>query len=788
MSFDASILPVPETNLLSFCNDLDTSIVDDLGRDLVNIAKIGTIIIILLALLLIALNCLLEWYKWRCMKRHLEYTRQAWISDPTMYHSHPVAGAAPKVTLSDHNLLMLQANGSHPLLTRISNTLSARLRLSPSQHTHLQWFFHYIFHPPALACFLIGFFGLLSVQIQLFAMRPLVAKYSDRAASSVSDFSNTIATSINNSMYNQSATYANDVNGRVDAVQSTINQGVFGWVNGTTVTLNNTIVEFYNDVQTAVSTVFNGTILEQPAQEFIKCILGTKVDAIENGLTFMHDNLKVDIPRMNQTILILSPASVDEATKPIAVAALGDGSGDDQGLIGRLVNTYAESLKKERLMFGIFMGLWGFVVLMGLAVVLWHSYGKRLVEGRKRRRWEREQRAGIDGIVVPYKVGMQAGDEKVGGASRTDLPSFTPMPSPKAGGFNPFFLNHAAPSAESDDASHSRSLESLKKPQSEKSWDSFFGKKSRGKLTPGAISKPMKLMAIGQKAMGKERFVSDNEPSHEESSSSEQSQQGNRSTAWFGRIAGMLGRKQPESTGSTSDQGSFRERTRPNLRISIDRASSVRPEFPRLDNDHASDNSRDQNGLNSRWSASPDPTRHLTPWMNHITPTKSLHQQNRPPGLPFHPKPRHNASVPSDVDSVYADSMIVPVKPAPLALPLHHGFDRSRSRSGPGARTPPTPPPMNSPTYYLHPRALAPPPRKHRRSSSVPDWKMPNDNDKSITPVTRLLTTMHARQSSNVNPFVTPFDDEHRVTIDHASHASDVRRSIPTNPFDAIAL
>ena len=122
-----------------------------------------------------------------------------------------------------------------------------------------------------------------------------------------------------------------------------------------------------------------------------------------------------------------------------------------------------------------------------------------------------------------------------------------------------------------------------------------------------------------------------------------------------------------------------------------------------------------------------------------------------PPGLPFRPKPRHNASVPSDC----ADSMIVPVKPIPLSLPLHHGFDRSRSQSGPGARTPPTPPPMNSPTYYVQPRALAPRSRKHRHSSSVTDWKIPNDNDKLITPVTWSLITMHARQSSNVNPFVT---------------------------------
>ncbi|EEB98590.1 hypothetical protein MPER_01876 [Moniliophthora perniciosa FA553] len=196
------------------------------------------------------------------------------------------------------------------------------------------------FHAPALAVLLIGFFGLLSVQIQLFAIGSLEAIYAEKEAAAASDFSNTIATSINSSMYNQSAQYANDVNGRVDVMQSNLNNGVFGWVNGTTTTLNTTINELYNDIQNAVNTVFNGTILEQPAQEFIRCLIGTKVDAIENALTFLHDNLIINIPRVNETALVLSQDSVDEATKPIAAAAIGGGGDDNQGIVRKLINSY----------------------------------------------------------------------------------------------------------------------------------------------------------------------------------------------------------------------------------------------------------------------------------------------------------------------------------------------------------------------------------------------------------------------------------------------------------------
>ncbi|OBZ74548.1 Plasma membrane fusion protein PRM1 [Grifola frondosa] len=172
---------------------------------------------------------------------------------------------------------------------------------------HLQLFFHYVFHLPALACFLIGFFGLLCIELQLIAIGPLSHKYSQQAATSVSDFSNVIALSINVSMYNRSATYANAVNARVDSVQSTITDRMFGWVNGTTTMLNNTINTFYMGIQTAVSTGFNGMVLESPVQEFIRCLIGSKVNAIENALTFLHDNLYVDIPRVNETVLVLSP-------------------------------------------------------------------------------------------------------------------------------------------------------------------------------------------------------------------------------------------------------------------------------------------------------------------------------------------------------------------------------------------------------------------------------------------------------------------------------------------------
>ncbi|KAI0775765.1 hypothetical protein BD413DRAFT_470872 [Trametes elegans] len=750
LSFEVNALPVPQQNTVTFCDQMDVSVVDDLGRDLVKAVKIGIVIMIILIFLLIGANCALEWYKWRAMKQHLQRTREAWVTDPAVQHVAYSQTNVPVLDMSDHNLMCLQATTAHPLLIKLANRLSVLLRLSPSQYIHLQWFMHYVFHPPALACFLIGFFGLLSVQLQLLAIGPLAAKYSEQANQSVSDFSNLIATSINASMYNQSAAYASSVNGRVDHVQTTINDGMFGWVNGTTTTLNSTINSFYTDIQDAVGTVFNGTILESPVQEFIRCFIGSKVDAIEKALTFLHDNLQVDIPRVNDSVLVLSPGDVNEATQPIAQAAIGGGNDDSEGLLGRVIAAYVKSLKKERIMFAIFMGLWGLVVLMALAIIFWHAYGREMLEARRRRKWQREQRAGLGASA------LSPGSEKGGDGkhdvenSQVTLPSFTPLPSPRAGLFQSVRDSIRGTGAHAQD-NHLQPPHplSLRKPDFEKSWDSFLdhanAPPARVSQQASKISAPRKLVALGRKAMGREQLVNDGESSTAHVLDAPRPQEG-QTAPWYKRMTGFVWKSESDTPPlPDKEQSRGRRRKRPNLSVSTDHSSVRREGLPIIERTSPSDPA----GPSSAWSVSPVAPRKL-PWVDAVLPTK------RPTVAPRHTR---NASVPTDVSSEYdSPSADVPAHgpQAIMPVPLHHGFDA------------PDPTPVHTQTHLMPPPLH--PNRKLAGAKIDPD---------TSTPVTRLLATTHARQSSQaVDPFVTPFDDEHRVS--HAAAASPP--AIP-NPF-----
>ena len=834
LTFDATLLPVPDQNRLSFCNELDTSVVDDIGRDLIKTAKIGVIILIILALLLIGLNCLLVWYKWRCMKRNLERTRQAWMSDSTLVYMKSTS-SAPQITLSDHNLMMLQVTSEHPLIAKYTNLLATRTGMTPSQHINMRWFFHYVFHPPALACFLIGFFGLLSVELQLLALGPVVSTARTTTSAAVSDFSNTIANSINQSMYNQSSFYANGVNAKVNTVQTTINDGVFGWVNGTTTTLNTTINDFYTEVQNLVATVFNGTILEAPANEFLQCFIGNKVTEIEDALTFLHNNLVVNIPRVNDDILVLSPQSVNEATTPIAAAAVGGGSNDGQGILGRLVATYEKSLKKERVMFAIFMGLWGIVVFMAICVILWHSYGKPYMHMRGRRKWEREQRSGV---VTVGQIGTQ--DFKYPGDEKREFRSFTPLPSPRGSAFKPFWPSR---SNSPINGSPSSSLESVVQKDSHGSSTLLQSTTS----LPAPQKRAAKLLTIGRKAIGLERLKKDDEiedatPPVINNSSMEEY---HRSTPWYTKMTGLVTRKQNqqnpvEDNAWDASATTRKEREPPKLQIYTEKGLLA-------DHDHTSlhRQQEDDHLTRSRWSSSPDASQ--SSWTRIMSPTKkplAFSTLLSPPPVTIvstpdspHQKPnigipiRPNADIPLDVDPVYEDPTPIlrprhknSTRTEPiLPIPLYNGFERSQKQTTqplfirrnlpspprhPRLNQESPPPRLESPRIYEPRNSLAPPPDHHRHSTSIrtpsQQWRITNgapsdfssvssassvDMDMaepSITPVTRLLTATHGRHSSGVvNPFMTPFDDEHKVKIENSPEH--MRKSMQTSSF-AVAL
>ena len=674
---------------------------------------------------------------------------------------------------------------------KIANRISALFRLSHSQHIHIQWFFSYIFHPPALACFLLGFVGLLSVQLQLFALGPIAQSYQNKAISSANDFSNTIATAMNENMLNQSAVYTAQVNAEVDGIQNTINNGVFGWVNSTTSTLNTTLNNFYSEVQDLVETVFGGTVLEQPMQDFVSCLIGSKVDALSSALTFMHDNLHVDMPQMNQSSLVLSPQDVDDVARPVALAAIGSGSGneEDGGIIGRIVSSYVRSLEKERVMFLVFIGIWGVVVLMALLLILWHSYLKAWVVQRKKMKWQKEQREGFDQFAVRGGH-TTVTDERLienGGHGVIDLPSFTPLASPRPG----FLETLTSPrrrigsfnTANRSLKPHPHPLKNLEK-NYEKSWDSFIDSSKENEKDVSPISKStvrfknttrgfIGVDIFGRKTMDKEKFVIDTDEPVSTGNSAPASQTLSSMVSRFAAL-NPFGRKHQDSKPRPISPPTG-IRSPPNLSIDTGRAANLKPaNLPTIET--SSPTEYDENRPKSTWSVSPAAPRF--PW---LAPRGNDGSQGgrKPQAASFKVRntdPELDALSPSDnLQEFKAERkpVVIDGPSTHLAPPLHYGYERPVPPEMPRSVSPP---PGIPPTWVQTQPSVKKPSPPPFVQYQTPDVNADTNYNFSPGPGRPLhpglarnpvFPTKPSVSTDNkgplVDPFATPFDDSNAV-------------------------
>lgn len=143
---------------------------------------------------------------------------------------------------------------------------------------------------------------------------------------------------------------------------------------------------------------FANTPLFTPLQSFISCIIGQKVAGIEKALTWIHDNAEATFPTVSPNVLMLDSSRSQELVAPVKDAALGDGTQDNQGLVPRLVNSYAQNLKRERIMFLIFIGIYVLIFLIGTLIALWNGVGRRKWQEKKMRNLEDDS-----GHVSPFQ-------------------------------------------------------------------------------------------------------------------------------------------------------------------------------------------------------------------------------------------------------------------------------------------------------------------------------------------------------------------------------------------------
>jgi hypothetical protein len=814
-SFVATPLPVPDGSNVTFCHQMDLTVIDDLSKDIAGLARTGLFILVGVILVLIIAYTAIQWYSQRSLLMTLHRARAQWFPNDTAYQPEKTA---QRWEPTDEDLLIMHAYLEHPLWSRFIYALSGRFNWSRETTNALGWFGTYVFHRAAMVCLMIGLFGLLSVELQFLAARPLQAHYSAQVANAVNDFSNTIASNINATMAADSKRYAGDLNVRIDAAQSTINDDLFGWVNGTTTQLNATLAAFYEDVQDAVNKVFGNTPLGTPAQEFLRCILGNKITSIEHALTFLHDNLVIDIRRVPDDVLMLSQGSVNEVVKPISAAAVGSGNDSDNGgVVGKLVNAYIKALEKERTKFLIFLLLWLGVFLVACGVVIWHLWGQRVWWMAMRKRWERKAR-NFNGtqfylferrliltqpFIGHHPSGRPASPGSMGGKATPDsLVSFTPLREKRT----------IWPLGRSQQEKPPQPRAS--NPAIPRSWDELLDERERqrGAANGGKFTT---LMNIGRRAtrIGKSLGPSlptvnyRNGPPPPPPAENDDS-----ASLWIKRMTFWkksdvlevpFGVTVPHSrNGSVVDGHDYgvapprKHHNKPRLTIDTQRASNALGLSAPVPVDHRHADSPKASAASTAPQPAP-PMPVANPKKPVISPPRPL--QPRKPTLPTKP----NQHIPLKLDhrslrsgdtlipspsastgSAQLSKQSVPPKAPPLPsmsttimpIPLHHNFASSSA-----------PAPSSVPASNLSPFRTPDAPRqerKHQRTPSAVRLLTPSRPEKQPQPARHSPITVDpfadnlpvSPYTPGANPFSTPFDDSNVV---HTSKPQTARRSPP---------
>lgn len=795
---------------------MDTGIIDDLAHDLVKIARIGCLLLLALAILMTLGNCAVQWYRWKMLQRRVEAVRQGWGGDSTTMPTPAMTTAgAPTLELSDRNLMSLFASMEHPIATTVALYLTRIFRLSPQKQNNIRFFFNYVFHKPAMACFLIGFFGILSIELQLAAIAPLQHHYSNQVNAQINVYSQNIAEGINSNMLAQSNSYAVAINTQIDTVQNSVNDGVFGWVNGTIIPLNNTVEAFYTDIQNAVQTIFGGTVLDSPMQEFIKCFIGSKVNALENAFTFVQENFQVNIRQVDPDVLLLSNSTVQEAVNPIADAAVGGNNGnqDGGGLVQKIITRYVASLHKERLMFLIFLALWLLVVLMALFIIFWNSYGKAGVYRWKKSQYERRRRQDLvgEGVISPWIDGASSsghGHEKVAEGSTSSHAPLAAASQPhytKRKTSRPITTYSNVKSSRMSAPPPDRSVINLDDPQGvEPTTVASFSNVVQQSPPKKQTRHSRKLTADGRRPV-RETLVPDAQSSPEGRSKGDSpsdnighlASTGITDAGLLPRLGALFGRKigdededlespRPQYTRSASYESFGRNSTQ--FEGPVGRTQPIRDRHMLAPQPH-------------RVQVSPGDKRKSIAANNQLPPPSSVPTKPYSPPKADLPPSQSEASVYSTRPS---DQMLKNAGASSTSVPIHHAF-----QTGPSSqpRVPPpsafsvsrVAPPVHPSGY--HSRQLSDPASLHRaRKSSLVDPSLVNfsagdnagRNSRHVPQLARIPATPDSYAPSSRagrvsgNPFSTPFDDYYRMSGHGRSRscASEIPPLTPNNPFE----
>ncbi|KAF2202057.1 hypothetical protein GQ43DRAFT_471198 [Delitschia confertaspora ATCC 74209] len=339
--FNRTLLPVPQKEKLTFCSDSNgiNDFFDDLVEMEITARKIFLAVIIVLAVLVCIPMAWSEIGRYRRMEQRT-----------TLLHK-------------GHDAMDVVYLASRPHSSGFGLWLGGRFG-STRRQTVVRWAVAYATSTPALFLLSLGVAGLFACLCQYILLRAIETKVPE-LTNQVANFADKVIKSLNNA----SMSWSTGVGDAVNATSSKINDDMLGWTQTTTTAINGTLNEFVDKMNDELNKTLGGTVLKEPVEGVLHCLLGLKVEAIQKGLTWVKEKAHVEFPVMpNDTFSLGTLAKLSDSDS--AAELLSDPSSTTKDeiseAVARLIEKLMDGIRTEAIISTCIIALWVIILLIGV--------------------------------------------------------------------------------------------------------------------------------------------------------------------------------------------------------------------------------------------------------------------------------------------------------------------------------------------------------------------------------------------------------------------------------------
>lgn len=343
--FDRNSFPLAQKQELSFCSD-NSTINDFFTKlfDLIQKAKtIFLVVLLILAVLVIVPMAWLEIMRWRREQRH-----------------------AKLISKNAYDPMDVVYIASRPMTATYGIKIASRFK--GKRQILVRWCIAYATSPMALFVLSLALAGFFSCFCQWLLIKAVNDEVPALAAE-VGNFANDVVKTLEN-VSDEWATGANSV---VKGLNDEINNDVLGYVTNATDAVNDTLTTFLETMDDGLNTVFNGTILLDPIKTVLHCVIGIKIESVQKGLTWVHDNANVNFPLFaNDTFSLGAKDSVegDSGLNTFLASPSSVTTDEVTGAVKSVTDWLHNHLVKEALISTGLILLYFIVILFGVARTL----------------------------------------------------------------------------------------------------------------------------------------------------------------------------------------------------------------------------------------------------------------------------------------------------------------------------------------------------------------------------------------------------------------------------------